>query len=104
MLQMLIEYPIREYPEVEEVDPKKKGAKDKDKDKKKKKRKKTEAFPLPDWAIELDAVKRQVQLVTSLMKKKLNDLKLIKMPILILQKQELTKLQRLLCLIITLTY
>lgn len=59
VLQMLCDYPIREYPEVEEVDPKKKG-KDKDKDKKKKKRKKEPPFPLPDWAIELDAVKRQV--------------------------------------------
>ena len=63
---MLQDYPIREYPEEEIEDPKNKNKK-KD-DKKKKKRKKEPPFPLPDWAIELDAVKRQIQLVGKLQK------------------------------------
>ena len=66
VLQMLQDYPIREYPEEEIVDPKDKKKKD-DKTKKKK-RKKEPPFPLPDWALELDAVKRQIQLVTQLQK------------------------------------
>jgi hypothetical protein len=52
---MLQEYPIRDYPEVEVEDPKKKK---KDDPKKKKKRKKEPPFPLPDWAVELEAVRR----------------------------------------------
>ena len=53
---MLQDYPIREYPEEEVEDPKNKKKKD-DKTKKKK-RKKEPPFPLPDWAVELDAVRR----------------------------------------------
>jgi hypothetical protein len=57
ILQMLLDYPEREYPEVEIVDPKKKKAAKKEEEKKKKKKKKKEApFPIPDWALELDAV------------------------------------------------
>jgi len=47
---MLQDYPVREYPEVEILDPKKKD------DKKKKKKKKEPPFPLPTWAEELEAV------------------------------------------------
>jgi hypothetical protein len=45
---MLLDYPEREYPVVEAVDPKKK--KKKDEEKKKKKKKKEPPFPTPDWA------------------------------------------------------
>jgi hypothetical protein len=51
---MLLDYPEREYPVVEIVDPKKK--KKKDEEKKKKKKKKEPPFPTPEWAIELEAV------------------------------------------------
>lgn len=53
ILQMFIDYPEREYPEVEIVDPKKKKAAKKEEPKKKKK-KKEPPFPIPDWATELD--------------------------------------------------
>ena len=66
VLQMLQDYPIREYPEEEVEDPKNKKKKD-DKTKKKK-RKKEPPFPLPDWAVELDAVRRQMTLVGKLQK------------------------------------
>jgi hypothetical protein len=55
ILQMLLDYPEREYPEVEIVDPKKKKQVKKEDDKKKKKKKKKEPpFPMPEWAGELD--------------------------------------------------
>lgn len=63
VLTMLQDYPIREYPEQEIEDPKKKGKQAKEEKKKKKKRKEP-PFPLPDWAIELDAVRRQIALIT----------------------------------------
>jgi hypothetical protein len=54
---MFLDYPVREYPEVEVVDPKKKKQAKKEDEKKKKKRKKKEPpFPMPEWANELDAV------------------------------------------------
>jgi hypothetical protein len=55
---MLLDYPEREYPEMEMFDPKKKGkqAPPKKEEVKKKKKKKEPPFPTPDWAIELDAV------------------------------------------------
>ena len=57
ILQMLLDYPEREYPEMEVFDPKKKkGAPPKKEEVKKKKKKKEPPFPTPDWAIELDAV------------------------------------------------
>jgi hypothetical protein len=58
ILQMLLDYPEREYPEMEIFDPKKKGkqAPPKKEEVKKKKKKKEPPFPTPDWAIELDAV------------------------------------------------
>lgn len=55
ILQMLMDYPEREYPVVEVVDPKKKKGK-KEEEKKKKKKKKEPPFPTPDWASELEAV------------------------------------------------
>ncbi len=58
ILQMLLDYPEREYPEMEVFDPKKKGkqAPPKKEEVKKKKKKKEPPFPTPDWALELDAV------------------------------------------------
>lgn len=57
ILQMLLDYPEREYPVVEVVDPKKKkAAAVKKEEVKKKKKKKEPPFPTPDWALELDSV------------------------------------------------
>ena len=56
ILQMLLDYPEREYPVPEPVDPKKKKAKADEKEKKKKKKKKEPPFPIPEWATELEAV------------------------------------------------
>ncbi len=58
ILQMLLDYPEREYPEMEVFDPKKKkGAPPKKEEvKKPKKKKKEPPFPTPEWALELDAV------------------------------------------------
>lgn len=57
---MMLDYPEREYPELDNpVDPKKKNRSTakKDDDKKKKKRKKKEPpFPIPEWATELDSL------------------------------------------------
>jgi hypothetical protein len=52
--QMLLDYPEREYPIVEIVDPKK--PKKKEEPKKKKKKRKEPAFNTPEWATELDSV------------------------------------------------
>lgn len=52
---MMVEYPIREYPEVEVVDPKNKNKK-KEEPKKKKKKKKKDDFNMPEWATEIDSV------------------------------------------------
>jgi hypothetical protein len=54
---MLLDYPEREYPVIEIVDPKKKkAAGKKEEEKKKKKKKKEPPFPTPDWALELESV------------------------------------------------
>ena len=50
-LQLLLDYPIREYPEPEPLDAKGKPLKAKDDKKKPKKRKKEPAFPTPEWAL-----------------------------------------------------
>lgn len=56
-LQLLLDYPIREYPEPEPLDAKGKPIKAKDDKKKPKKRKKKEpAFPTPDWAGSIEDV------------------------------------------------
>lgn len=54
---MLLDYPEREYPEPEIIDPKKKKTAKKEEEKKKKKKKKKEPpFPIPEWATELEAL------------------------------------------------
>ena len=66
-LQLLLDYPIREYPEPEPLDAKGKPIKAKDDKKKPKKRKKKEpAFPLPEWALQLDDVQKTVNKVRDL--------------------------------------
>jgi len=56
-LQLLLDYPIREYPEPEPLDAKGKPIKVKEDKKKPKKRKKKEpAFPTPAWAEQLEDV------------------------------------------------
>jgi len=70
ILQMLLDYPEREYPEMEVFDPKKKkGAAPAKKEevKKPKKKKKEPPFPTPEWALELDAVIAQVRNMESLL-------------------------------------
>jgi hypothetical protein len=58
ILQMLLDYPEREYPVIEVVDPKKKksAVKKDEKEKKKKKKKKEPPFPIPEWATELQSL------------------------------------------------
>ena len=67
ILQMLLDYPEREYPVPEPVDPKKKKAKADEKEKKKKKKKKEPPFPIPEWATELEAVIQQVHNMENLL-------------------------------------
>ena len=63
---MLIDYPVREYPEPEPLVNGKPAKKDYKKTKKKKK--KEPPFPLPEWATELEAVMKQVRLIDQLSK------------------------------------
>ena len=68
-LQMLHEYPEREYPEPEDANDKK------GKDKKpppKKKKKREPPFPTPDWAEELEAVVKKVKEMEQLANDKVN--------------------------------
>lgn len=67
-LQMLLDYPEREYPEPEEIDPKKKDKKAPPK----KKKKKADNFPTPEWALELDDVVKKVNEMRSLIQDKDN--------------------------------
>ena len=67
ILQMLLDYPEREYPVVEVVDPKKKKVKVDEKEKKKKKKKKEPPFPMPEWANELESVISQVHSMENLL-------------------------------------
>jgi hypothetical protein len=55
---MFLDYPEREYPVIEVVDPKKKkpAVKKDEKEKKKKKKKREAPFPIPEWATELDSL------------------------------------------------
>ena len=65
---MMLDYPEREYPVVEPVDPKKKKTAKKEEEKKKKKKKKKEPpFPIPEWATELEALITQVHSMENLM-------------------------------------
>lgn len=61
ILQMLVDYPQREYPEPEQLDKNGKPIKKKDDPKVKKKKKKEPPFPTPEWAIELQSVVNQVK-------------------------------------------
>ena len=66
-LQLLLDYPIREYPEPEPLDAKGKPIKQKDDKKKPKKRKKKEpAFPTPAWAEQLEDVQKTVKKISDL--------------------------------------
>jgi len=66
-LQLLLDYPIREYPEPEPLDAKGKPIKQKDDKKKpKKKRKKEPAFPTPEWALQLEDVQKTVKKISDL--------------------------------------
>ena len=57
IMEDLLQYDEREYPEPDPVDPKTgKPLKPKDDKKKKKKKRKEPAFPLPEWAIDLENV------------------------------------------------
>jgi len=69
ILQMMHDYPEREYPIPEPVDPKNKNKKpsEKDKEKKKKKKKKEPPFPIPEWATELEALVSHVQQMENLL-------------------------------------
>ena len=70
ILQMMLDYPEREYPIVEAIDPKKKKTMPKPKEdekKKKKKKKKEPAFPIPEWATELESVITQVHNMENLL-------------------------------------
>lgn len=70
ILQMLLDYPEREYPEMEVWDPKKNKGKappPKKEEPKKKKGKKQPPFPTPEWALELDSVIAQVRNMESLL-------------------------------------
>ena len=66
---MLLDYPEREYPEMEVFDPKKKkGAPPKKEEvKKPKKKKKEPPFPTPEWALELESVVAQVRKMEGLL-------------------------------------
>ena len=63
----MVDYPIREYPDPEELDPKKakKGAPPK-------KKKKKDNFPTPEWAEELSAVQEKVKEMQELAADKVN--------------------------------
>lgn len=65
---MLLEYPIRIYPEPEEIDPKKKDKKAPPKKKKKVK----DNFTTPTWAEELKAVIEKVSEMRNLAQDKIN--------------------------------
>jgi len=64
---LLLDYPIREYPEPEPLDAKGIPIKTKDDKKKPKKRKKKEpAFPTPEWATQLEDVQKTVKKISDL--------------------------------------
>lgn len=60
-LVLLQEYPEREYPEPDPVDPKTGKPIPPKKGEKPKKKKKEPPFPTPEWAIDLDAVMAKVK-------------------------------------------
>ena len=66
ILQMMADYPEREYPVIVPIDPKARKPKE-DETKKKKKKKKEPAFPVPEWATELESVVSQVHSMENLL-------------------------------------
>ena len=60
LLGLFVEYPLREYPVVEVVDPKKKKKAASPPPKKKKKKKKEPPFIIPEWAKELNVLVEKV--------------------------------------------
>ena len=67
IMEDLLAYEEREYPEADPVDPKTgKPLKPKDDKKKKKKKRKEPAFPLPEWAIDLENVVTHVKRIEQL--------------------------------------
>ena len=70
ILELLEQYPDREYPEVEEVDPKNKNKKPEPP--KKKKKKKQPPFPTPEWCQNLDTLKEEVKNLEVLMQDREN--------------------------------
>lgn len=62
-LKMLVDYPIREYPEIEDANEKKGKEK---KAPSKKKKKKEPPFATPEWAILLETVIEKVKLMEKL--------------------------------------
>jgi hypothetical protein len=71
-LQALEDYPIREYPEPEDPNDKGKNAKKDAKPPPKKKKKKEPPFPIPEWAVELEAVINKVKNMEQLVADKVN--------------------------------
>ena len=71
-LLALQEYPQREYPEPEDPNEKGKGGKKDAKPPPKKKKKKEPPFPIPEWAIELEAVVNKVKNMEQLVADRLN--------------------------------
>lgn len=65
ILELLVSYPERIYPEPEPLDKNGKPLK-KDPKEKPKKKVKVPPFPTPDWAMELDAVQQKVKLLEGL--------------------------------------
>lgn len=61
IMDLFIEYPIREYPVIEVVDPKSKNKAKPKSPPKKKKKKKEPPFLVPDWAKDIDVVASKVE-------------------------------------------
>ena len=64
-LQLLLDYPVREYPEEIEDQNQKKG-KEKGKAPSKKKKKKEPPFATPEWALQIEAVIEKIKLMKKL--------------------------------------
>ena len=69
ILRSFLDYPMREYPEVVVVDPRKRGAPAKaPPPPTPKKKKKEPKFPIPEWATDINSLVREVQELEKLMK------------------------------------
>ena len=70
ILERFIEYPLREYPEVEVIDPKKRGpVKAEEKKAPPKKKKKEPKFNIPEWATGIPDLIKEVESLERLMRK-----------------------------------